>query len=1265
VGATLHAARDLTIDPISWTQRREDNGRTFLDKYAGLTAEATLARRRLRNHHLITFGLNCPGVARPIGLSSTNSALALSLPWIDGENLTDHVTARCAALGCDVLPAREALDIAYKVARILANLASQGIVHRGVSPEHIVVGSKDGDLWLLNFGASRFIRGRSSSEPETAVDHSEDLRALGRLLYWLATGGALDTPSHGKPSEALVKKARDAAPEIVRGPLARLLNAGEKRGYWHAAAAADDLRRRRDAKDATLLGSRGAPPDLLLIARPPDLVLSTRRFGRKFGVDALLAAYSEIARAPAEDVERKRSILVLVDGHAGVGKTTLAMDACHLMERMGARVEFGKFNQFGDARPMAALVEALNGVIGQILGEDEAIRTAFAERITRALGGLAQVIVDVVPPLMFLIHEQPAPPALSGEASRLRFELLLRRFVGALATQERPLTLFLDDLQWADRPSLDLIRGLLREPSIRHLLVIGAYRTEAVAADHPLLAMIDMVAADGGDLRRVSVTPWTRGDITRFLGDIKIAADSQRSNLAGILFKIAKGNPLGVLIALRCAQDAGCLHFDSTVGLWRASIEMAKAKLAGSTIVELIGRQLARLPEAPREMMAICTLFGASFDLESVATGTNRSPQDVLALLWPALVKGLLIADDDPQPFSLARLRARHDMVQQAAYLSIGAERSREMHGAIGRSMLDAYTADDTLQDRIFEVVQQLNKALREGISDDERWTLIELNVSAGRQARSTGAMNAAFEHYMVTLRLVENDDWTRRPEAMFDLTLKSAEAAYLAAEFVDLDRLLGKLDLLPLRPIDAARVQELRIQSLVARNRLSEALEVGQRALGLLGAGLAPLRDPSEWPAVPSLDELMVGLASDERIDTILRILVWLTPCAYITSFEMYARVILTMMELAIARPFSPLTPISFTNYGLTLCGIGRNKEGFKAGQLALALTEKVDEVSLACKVRTLTYGFLEHWSRPARESLQPMLDTVRDSLLCGDQEYVGYASFLYCDKAWGIEPLAKLEPTMTTHTGAVEHFGHDFSWRHCQVWLQFIQTLLGHSHLPLALVGDVFDMRVDIARLEAANNRFSLFTAQVLIGILCWHRGDRAAALDQCRKADQYALTSVATLLSVDHVMFWCLCELNGYKSLPEEERAEKMKWIDASIERLRHWAESAPDNVGHKLALVEAERARALADEDVARSRYEALVEHAASIDFLHDRALIKERAGDFYSDIGQTQLGQKLFMSAYDEYRAWGSASIADAMMARYGIPIDPARQKTAH
>jgi EAL domain-containing protein (putative c-di-GMP-specific phosphodiesterase class I)/GGDEF domain-containing protein len=551
-------------------------------------------------------------------------------------------------------------------------------------------------------------------------------------------------------------------------------------------------------------------------------------------------------------------------------------------------------------------------------------------------------------------------------------------------------------------------------------------------------------------------------------------------------------------------------------------------------------------------------------------------------------------------------------------------------------------------------VVQQFNSAAlnaADAIDDNERNLLIGLNVSAGARSRGSGAAAAALEHYNQALRLTTAADWQNAPQRLFDIAHAAAEAAYLATNFAELDRLVTELQQRSLGQIDAARVQELRIQGLLARNCLAEALVVGEATLAGLAVELAPLSDSHQWPTVPKLDELDLRGASDARVDTALRVLVWLTPCAYITSFEMYARVILTMIRLAREHPASVLTPISYSNYGLTLCGVGRSDEGFRAGELALSLSERVSDEPLRCKVWTLSYGFLQHWRRPAADSLRPLLKTVEDCLLCGDQEYLGYAAFLYCDKAWGLEKLAELERLHSRHTRTVEQFGHDFSWRHCLVWWQYIQALRGGTP-ALTLVGQVFDEQVDIARLEQANNRFSLFTAHTLKAMLACHRGDWPEVLRECRVAGEYMMTGGATLLAVDHRALWAIAELRHLTGQTVAATVDTLAVVTPMIEQLRCWAAAAPSNVTHKLTLVEAEFARASGNTLRAWELYEKAIEQAGATAFIRDRGFIAERAGDYYEGIGRNQLARERLYAAYEHYMTWGAVAVAEQLIDRY-------------
>jgi predicted ATPase len=1126
--------------------------------------------------------------------------------------------------------------IASHVAHILAALAGRGVVHGQIRPEHVLYDPETGATALLDFGQARFERAIANDPEGRLKQHSDDLADLGRLTVWMLHPEVrFDTID----VETELPTMSDGAREVIR----RLRHAGQPGAYCRADAARADLERlsaNPDASPGTTLGA------------PPDLALPVAHLGREREIAALVGAYDEMlatsAMRDADTATAAGAKAVFVDGLAGIGKTAVIGDACRILARRGARVTLGKFNQFGDSRPLWALTQALDKLMADIGADTEARRTAQVARIRAALLDLAQVVVDAVPGLAALIGPQPAPPALSGWANRMRFEVLMRRFVAALTSPEEPLVLVLDDVHWADQQSLAMLRSLLRDPALAHVLILAAYRTEAVPPEHPLVATMEAIRADTGELRRVSVKPWTPEEIGRLLDHVALRDGDSLGEFAQVLFDASHGNPLGVLHALRETYDSGAVAYEEGRGGWTVDLARSRAALRDTRTLDLVRRQLDSLPPLSQHALSTGAFLGASFSLDMLATAMGLANPLALAALWPAMARGLLnVEPETGENIALPRLRLIHDVVQQAAHELVDAAAGAERHAAIARALFSAYNMGEELKEHLFDVILHFNRAGVEAIGVDERNSVISLNMAAGRTARANGAASAALQHFSHAHALLTQEDWQNNADTAFDITWQLAEAAYLATDFERLDTLTDELAARAQTPLATAHTQELRIQGMLARNQLADALTLGEQTLALLGVQLEPLAPPNLWPPVPTQEELASGAASDERVDTALRVLVWLTPCAYITSFEMYVRVILTMMALARAHPNSPLTAISFTNYGLTLCGVGRNPEGFAAGELALALSRQVPDEALRCKVWTLTYGFIWHWRRPAQDALKPMLDTLQACLLCGDQEYAGYASFLYCDKAWNQQNLAELERSHARHTVLVGQFGHEFSWRHCQVWLQFVRALRGRSDQTLTLQGDAFDEVADIARMVETKNHFSLFTAHALRAWLAWHRGDPAAALACCQDASAYAMTSGATLLSVEHLLLTSLCELRGYAQCPPQAQARVLDSADATLARLAQWADWSPTNFAHKLAWLKAEQRRAQGLTDEARALFEEASKLADASSFIHDRALIAQATGDFLAALGDDIEAEKYYRSAYEAYREWGASALAAA------------------
>jgi predicted ATPase len=142
----------------------------------------------------------------------------------------------------------------------------------------------------------------------------------------------------------------------------------------------------------------------------------------------------------------------------------------------------GKFDQYKRDIPYATLAQAFQNLIRPLLSKSEEELSKWRDALHDALGPNGRLIVNLVPELQPIIGEAPPVPDLPPQDAQRRFQLVFRRFIGVFARPEHPLVLFLDDLQWLDSATLDLIENLLTQSDARHLLLIGAYRDNEVGS---------------------------------------------------------------------------------------------------------------------------------------------------------------------------------------------------------------------------------------------------------------------------------------------------------------------------------------------------------------------------------------------------------------------------------------------------------------------------------------------------------------------------------------------------------------------------------------------------------------------------------------------------------------------------------------------------------------------------------------------------------------------------------------------------------------
>ena len=513
------------------------------------------------------------------------------------------------------------------------------------------------------------------------------------------------------PPSAVVPSIPSVISEIV---LKLLAKAAEDR-YQTAVGLEHDLRRcladweKLHRIDPFPLGERDVPGKFLI---PEKL------YGRKHEVDGLLAAFEGVMSSGSPG-------LVLVSGYSGIGKSAVVHELHKVLVVPRALFASGKFDQYKRDIPYATLAQAFQTIIRQLLGQTEAELSKWRDRLLEALGTNGFLITDLVPELKLIIGEQPPVSELSPQEAKARFQLVFSRFIGVFARAEHPLALFLDDLQWLDAATLDLIEHLLTQADISHLLLIGAYRDNEVGPAHPLIGRLDAIRRSGVRTRHIVLATLAADDLTRLVIDSFHCGLDQAGPLAELILAKTAGNPFFLLQFIATLVEEGLIAFDFTGARWCWDLSRINDKGYTDNVVDLMVEKLGRLPVETQNALQQLACLGNTAAIAALSMICESSEERVHADLWAARRAELVVRSESAYSFV-------HDRIQEAAYKLIPDARRAETHLRIGRQLVTR-TPQNEWEDTIFEIVGQLNRGALLIHSPEERERTARLNLVAGR----------------------------------------------------------------------------------------------------------------------------------------------------------------------------------------------------------------------------------------------------------------------------------------------------------------------------------------------------------------------------------------------------------------------------------------------------------------------------------------------------------------------------------------------------
>ncbi|MDF5706296.1 MAG: AAA family ATPase [Nostoc sp. S4] len=1262
---------------------------------------------QFRNQYTIARNLNSHLIIQIYSLEPYQNGYALVMEDFGGISLKDYFTH---VETLHVTSLEEFLLLAIALCNALEILYRNRIVHKDIKPSNILINPETKQIKLIDFsiasllpretqtlinlnvleGTLAYISPEQTGRMNRGIDYRTDFYSLGVTFFELLTGElpflsndpmelvhchiAKTAPSLRELKNQKSKIKSQEIPQVLSDIVMKMMAKNAEDRYQSVLGLKFDLE-----KCLQQLRETGKIEDFEIAERDlcDRFIIPDKLYGREIEVKTLLEAFDRVSLGATE--------MMLVAGFSGIGKTAVVNEVHKPIVRQRGYFIKGKFDQFQRNIPLGAFVQAFRDLLGQLLTESDAQIQQWKSQILEAVGENGQIIIEVIPELERIIGQQPPTPELSGTAAQNRFNLLFQKFTQVFTAATHPLVIFLDDLQWADSASLKLMQLLMADTE--YLFLIGAYRDNEVNPAHPLMLTLSEIAKTQATINTINLAPLSQTQINQLVADTLKCPENLAWTFSQLVCQKTQGNPFFATQFLKALHQDKLIQFNFDSGCWECNITQVTQEAVTDDVVTFMAFQLRRLPLSTQNILQLAACIGNQFDLGTLAIVSGNSHIETAAYLWKALQEGLILPASDIYKFYVAQenqtvtqeiqetvtYKFLHDRVQQAAYSLIPEEQKKTTHYRIGQQLLKNIS-DSEQEERIFEIVNQINVAIELITLPTAREELAKLNLIAGRKAKNSTAYSAAVKYFAVGRNLLESDRWQNQYNLTLTLHVEAVEAAYLNTDIEEMERLIEVVLQQAKTPLDTVKVYAVRISAHTSQGQLLKAISTGLTILKQFDIHLpespnledvAHLRQETQTllGSKKPADLLNLPEMTNPEILAVMRIINEISVPAYLTKPNLNSSIIMTQMNLSMTYGNAPISALGYCSYGLFLCAVaGDIEQGYEFGQLALNLLSKFQEKKIEARVLFVTSTFIFHWKVHVREILKLLQNAYSSGWDSGSLTDLGYAAYGYGYHAYfmGYE-LSKLEQEMAAYSKVLEQINQQTQFNYNELYRQSILNLLAQTASPFILLGEADKEGELLARYQQKDDKTGLWHFFLNKLILCYLFAEFEQAFEYIERAKHYSNCGKGMFNIPVFYFYASLTWLNVLPSLSQSEQENILQQVAANQTTMQGWISHNPTNHLHKFHLVEAEQNRVTDQYLEAMKNYDLAISFAKENGYIQEEGLSNELAAKFYLHWGKEKVAQAYMQEAYYCYARWGAKAKTDNLVKHYPTLLQPILQ----
>lgn len=1224
----------------------------------------------LSHEYSILKNLSVPNVIKAYDMISAQDSYVLVEEDINGVSLRVYMNDYDYSLD-------DFFKIAKEIVSSIGQLHQKNIIHKDINPDNIIINPSTLDTRIIDFshsthlsqeitdvvnankleGTLAYIAPEQTGRMNIATDYRCDFYSLGIMFYELLTK---ELPFYAEDAVEFVHchlamlatpvhQINSDVPKMVSNIVEKLMAKSAENRYVSAQGLLADLEQCQfqwQENGAIKLFTLGESEEY------QHLNISQRLYGRDSEVKELLDTYERARKGYAE--------LFLIAGHSGIGKTALVNEVHKPMAQRRGYFISGEFDQLGRSIPYTALKEAFSEYVTRVLSDTEDNIEITKRKIQSALGNSGQVLIDVFPDLEVLIGEQSTLEEKSYLEAKNRLTYFFQRFMRSIASPERPLVIFIDDLQWVDNASLLLIETMLMDEELKNVLVIGAYRENEVSEEHRLIKMVERLSDTKLSINQVHLGPLSREDFNDFLSDTLSLNRDKVADLGEVMFQKTKGNPFFAKELLRAIYTENKLGYSQSSKRWMWDVEQINELQLADDAAEFMVNEMSKLDQDVQDVLTIASCIGHVFDLKMLAIISDYSPTQIVQLMMKSLESGLILSvgsqfkkaqSSTYDKYNLEdlhhfRFKFLHDKVQQAAYMLMDKTLQRRKNLEIGRLLMQSYIEGDD-EVTIFELVDHFVVSYDLITSDYEKLQVAEHFMLAGKASLSATAYHMALKYFKSGVFLVNDDMWDTHYQLLYDLYDGEAECLALIGQFKDAE---PKFDLLIEKSrnnIDKAEILRKKIVLYVSNAELEKAKQAGFVAMDLLNFKLhsrfrilqiAFSQSKVIWKLrgtdILSLYDTLPKM-KDPNMTKAIQLLEPIGIATGLTDTTLALLILTKTLEETLKNGYTQRVPNTFIGLAYMMLSIGlRFPKVREVSDLSLKYLEKLPSPTNKTMCGMIRGIVIDHFLNPVREGKKYNDDAYQYGLETGDllAASLGQTSGYFRNQYLGMSVDELLGEIRTAYKFAKQIKHKNFSpLIHVQLFI--MERLLDQTDKTIN------DFQDDI---ETITNGVDVAIKGGLYGEVCRYHylfGERELAREAGIKAQKYNLNSKLVLIYIEDKIYFAFSLVDGLRKRSKYFTYDYYRLLRVR-RQLKAYAAVCPVNFQDKYLIVQAEFARLNRKFTLAAKLYEQAISVAKEQGYIHIVAVVYERLADMYLDVGIASSAKSAIIESHYFYYRWG-------------------------